>query len=183
MVRHLKTNMKTIPIISALFLHLAALTAQVLPPPTNPPPVISLTWDLVPGVTYKLYYGAASGAYTNVVTVGATNFATVTLPARGVQFYFAVTATSNSLESVFSNEVSYTAPQPPAAPTGLKPPVVITVQYKNSLMDFQWSDLFSQPVDPTQPFQAFRLAIVVGPDPVPQLRSINTVKLPPLPGK
>lgn len=69
-----------------------------------------------------------SGQYTNKAPVGLSTNTTVVLPARGVTFFFAVTAVENhGLESVFSNEVNYTPPNPPAAPT-MKPLVVLTVQ-------------------------------------------------------
>ena len=77
---------------------------------------------------YNMYYGVGTRAYTNkTVLTAQTNFV-VTLPARGVQFYFAVTATdSHGLESGFSNEASYMAPAPPAAPI-MQPLVVLVVK-------------------------------------------------------
>src|SRR5260221_8772102 len=103
--------------------------------PSNPPPVVQLTWDLVPGMTYNVYYGVGSGAYTNKVSVGVSNYTTVVLPSRGATYYFAATAVANGLESEFSNEVNFTPAQPPAAPTNMRPPVVLSLQWKPAAND------------------------------------------------
>jgi hypothetical protein len=108
--------------------------------PSNPPPVVQLTWDLVAGMKYNVYYGVGSGAYTNRVSVGMTNYATVTLPARGQTYYFAVTAVASGLESDFSNEVSFTPASPPSAPKNLRPPVVLSVQWKPDAVGGEWAD-------------------------------------------
>ena len=69
-----------------------------------------------------------SQRYTNSTIIGNQTNASITLPARGVTYYFAVTCTDNrGLESAFSNEVNYTPPAPPAPPTQ-KPLVVLVVQ-------------------------------------------------------
>jgi chitodextrinase len=72
-----------------------------------------LTWDAVtaPGlVGYRVYYGTAPGTYlqspgngTNVA--GNLTTYTVTGLARGVRYYFAVTAVDAVIESTYSNEV------------------------------------------------------------------------------
>ena len=91
--------------------------------PTNPVPVVLLAWSIVGSATnYNLYYGVVTGGYTNKTPVGPVLNATLPLPARGVKFFFAVTAQAGGLESPFSNEVSYTAPAPPPAPV-LQPPL------------------------------------------------------------
>ena len=65
---------------------------------------------------YKIYYGAASHTYTNVVVlVGNTNNGTVTGLVAGTTYYFAATSYDGAgTESPFSDEVSYTVPQPAA---------------------------------------------------------------------
>lgn len=108
--------------------------------PSNPPPVVQLTWDLVPGMTYNLYYGVGSGAYTNKVAIGATNYATVTLPSRGATYFFAATAVADGLESEFSQEVSFRPAQAPSAPTNMRPPVVLSVQWKSAVNEGEWAD-------------------------------------------
>lgn len=102
-----------------------AATAQLAP--TNPLPSISLAWDPSTGTNiagYKIYFGVGSRAYTNVTAFDIVTNATITLPPRpiaplpSVTYYFAATAyDSTGLESVFSNEVTWTvypAPVPVA---------------------------------------------------------------------
>ena len=77
---------------------------------------VTLAWDRSPDADvtgYRLYYGVASGAYTNVTDVGNVDTATLGGLKAGVTYYFAATAYDGSgLESDFSNEVSYTVPVP-----------------------------------------------------------------------
>ena len=75
---------------------------------------VSLAWNAVssPNVaSYNLYYGGASQTYTNVVSAGsATNFAVNGL-TRGATYYFAATSVDSvGMESVYSQEISYTVP-------------------------------------------------------------------------
>ena len=72
---------------------------------------VTLAWDPSPGTNvianYKIYYGAASTTYTNVVAAG-TNL-TVSIPnlVVGTTYYFAATAVDTfGLESDYSTEVS-----------------------------------------------------------------------------
>ena len=116
---------------------------------SNPAPVVQLAWNpsTASGVTnYTVYFGVGSGQYTNKTLVGSITNAAITLPARGVTFYFAATATAGGLESLFSNEVNYTPPNPPAPPTQ-KPLTVLTVM-KSTAPDgvfadagMSWSDV------------------------------------------
>lgn len=74
-----------------------------------------LTWNpsSTPDATgYKIYYGTVSATYTNVVSVGAVTNAAISGLTAGVTYYFAVTTCNSnlSLESVPSNEISYTVP-------------------------------------------------------------------------
>lgn len=89
--------------------------------PQNPPPKVSLAWDKSTEITvnqYRVYYGVASRDYTNYVSVGNTNFCTISNLLRGVTYYFAATAlNTDGLESDFSNEVFYKVPTVPGAPT------------------------------------------------------------------
>jgi hypothetical protein len=72
---------------------------------------ITLAWNAVniPGlIGYKLYYGGASGHYTNAVTVTNGTQATVTGLKPGTTYFFSVTMLNSILgESVFSSEVRY----------------------------------------------------------------------------
>src|SRR6266567_3011338 len=60
---------------------------------------------------YNLYYGGASGVYTNSANVGNATNCTVAGLQSAATYYFAVTADNTSgLESPPSNEISYTVP-------------------------------------------------------------------------
>ena len=78
---------------------------------------VTLAWDASPDASvtgYRIYFGPASGAYTNSVAVGNVTNATLTNLKAGAIYYFAATAHDGSgLESAFSNETSYTPPLPP----------------------------------------------------------------------
>ena len=107
--------------VITIFVLMAACVVSARLTPSNPPVNVVLAWDASPSgeVTgYRVYWGAASRCYTNVLAT--TNLiATVTNLQRGVTYYFAVTAfTATGLESEFSNEVSYTAPARPVAHRG-----------------------------------------------------------------
>jgi hypothetical protein len=134
--------------------------------PSNPPPVVQLTWDLVPGMTYNLYYGVGSGAYTNKLAVGLTNYATVTLPGRNATYYFAATAVASGLESDFSHEVSFTPAQPPSPPTNMRPPIVLSLQWKPAANDAEWADAgLNWGIWPETPSGLFRLHIAASAKP------------------
>jgi hypothetical protein len=74
------------------------------------------SWNPSPSPTvvgYNIYYGAASGTYTNLINAGNTTNATVSGLTAGTTYYFAITAyTSTGIQSSFSSEVSYTAVKP-----------------------------------------------------------------------
>ena len=78
---------------------------------------MTLAWDPSPGsgiAGYRLYQGAASRTYTNVIAVGNATTRTITSLASGATYFFAVTAyDTNGLESDFSSEISYTVPRSP----------------------------------------------------------------------
>jgi fibronectin type 3 domain-containing protein len=91
---------------------------------------VPLTWDAStsPSVThYRVYWGTASHAYTNVNTIGNLTTHLVLNLELGT-YYFAVTALdADGNESDFSNEISKTLIGGPNAPGVLRfPPVVIT---------------------------------------------------------
>ncbi len=80
---------------------------------------VTLAWDPSPGTNdvianYNLYYGAASGTYTNVVAAGTNLTASVSNLLEGITYYFAATAVdTNGLESDYSAEVSAMICRPP----------------------------------------------------------------------
>ena len=56
---------------------------------------VTLAWDASPDSTttgYRVYYGGASGVYTNSATVGNVTNATFSNLADGTTFYFAAVA-------------------------------------------------------------------------------------------
>jgi len=62
-------------------------------------------------VSYNLYYGTASGTYTNEQSVGSVTNATVSGLLPGTTYYFAATAVDAAgQESVFSSEFIYSVP-------------------------------------------------------------------------
>jgi hypothetical protein len=96
-------------------LQLGALLATLIPA-SGFAASVTLGWDAStdPSVSgYRVYYGGASGAYTNTVSVGNTTTGTVPGLLEGRTYYFAATATNSSgLESDFSTEISYLVPVP-----------------------------------------------------------------------
>ena len=74
----------------------------------------NLVWDASPDANvtgYKIYYGVASGAYTNSILLGNVTSATVNGLKDGVTYFFGATAVAaTGPESDFSNETSYTVP-------------------------------------------------------------------------
>jgi hypothetical protein len=87
---------------------------------------VTLTWirctnSIVAG--YNVYYGGASGTYTNEIRVGNATNATISGLVQGTTYYFAATSyTSLGMESPFSSEVSYLVP--PNVPLVNQPPTL-----------------------------------------------------------
>ena len=81
---------------------------------------LSLAWDPSPDgsvVSYKVYYGTASGVYNNSIATSGTTM-TVSNLVEGVTYYFAATSLDgDGLESDFSSEVSGAIIVPNLAPT------------------------------------------------------------------
>ena len=75
---------------------------------------VTLAWNAStdPSVAgYNVYYGGASGTYTNEISVGNVTNATISGLVQGTTYYFAATTyASSGVESPFSSEVSYTVP-------------------------------------------------------------------------
>lgn len=88
----------------------ASRHGELLPRAISPPasaPVLSFAWDASPSpeVTgYKLYYGSASGTYTNALNVGNQLAGSITNPPATV-FVAATAYDASGSESDFSNEV------------------------------------------------------------------------------
>jgi hypothetical protein len=79
---------------------------------------VTLAWNpiadpLVAG--FNVYYGGASGVYTNEINAGTNTSVTISNMTIGATYYFASTTYSAAgAESALSPEVSYTVPPPPA---------------------------------------------------------------------
>lgn len=75
---------------------------------------VTLAWNPSPStnvVSYKIYYGTASGQYGNSVSVTGSTNVVVTGLAQGSTYYFAATAVDvQGDQSPFSNESAYFVP-------------------------------------------------------------------------
>lgn len=173
--------MKTLTLIGLL--SILALPAKAFLFPTNPPPAVQLYWNAVVwgGITnYTAYWGVGSLQYTNKMAVGNVLSTPISNLVRGVTYFFSVTCTASNLESSFSNEVTYTPPNPPPPPT-LSGMVILQVEYKNSLEDFMWADAPMNWIlspDETNRFYRLEMASIAPPAPMPRLR---VIVMPPLP--
>jgi len=108
---------------------IAILTVTTIPvPPTNVVGYVNVTiqWDPSPDATvtgYNFYYGVASRTYTNITDCGTATVITVTNLSSLTTYYFAATAYNVlGVESVFSDELVYTTPNPlePRSVLGIK---------------------------------------------------------------
>ena len=92
----------------------AILFLALLQKPVQAVQSVTLAWNANVDPTVagcNLYYGVASGTYTNVVNVGNVTNATIPGLVEGTTYYFAATAYDIlGLESVYSNEASYAVP-------------------------------------------------------------------------
>lgn len=100
---------------------ISVLPSFSLPSVVVPTNTVTLAWDASTSASalgYKVYYGAASRAYTNSIDVRNVLTAAVERP-RGSTNYYAVTAYNlDDVESFYSSEVSI-APSIPAPVYGL----------------------------------------------------------------
>ena len=85
---------------------------------------------------YNVYYGGASGAYTNEICAGNATNATISGLVEGATYYFAATTyAASGMESPFSSEVSYLVP--------LNVPIVVPiVNYSNTYTAVVCTNLF-----------------------------------------
>jgi len=92
---------------------------------------VNLAWDASPDPTvvgYRVYYGGASGNYTNSFAVGPVTTAGVSNLVVGRTYYFSATAfDSAGVESDFSNEASFTPVPPPNQVPTLNPLANLTI--------------------------------------------------------
>jgi hypothetical protein len=75
---------------------------------------VTLAWNASTNSSiagYNIYYGRASGAYTNKICAGNATNATISSLVEGTTYYFAATTyAASDMESPFSSEVSYLVP-------------------------------------------------------------------------
>jgi hypothetical protein len=99
-----------------LFFALLHNPIQALSATIPPGQSVTLAWSQNTDPTvvgYNIYYGGASGAYTNLINAGNTTNATISGLIVGTTYYFAVTAyNSTGVQGPFSSEVSHTVPTP-----------------------------------------------------------------------
>ena len=82
----------------------------------TPRPSVTLAWDPVDSPAtagYRLYIGPFTHMYTGMVSVGISTNVSLTNLAAGWYFFAVTDYDTNGLESVFSNEVSWTNTPPP----------------------------------------------------------------------
>jgi hypothetical protein len=100
-------------ILSFALLHNPVQVLSAIVPPGQS---VTLAWSPVTNANvagHSVYYGSASGNYTNLTSVGHVTNATISGLTEGVTYYFAATTLSTSgLESDYSAEVSYMVPNP-----------------------------------------------------------------------
>jgi hypothetical protein len=90
---------------------------------------VTLAWDASQGATgYKLFYGTAARNYsTNVDVHNVLQFQLNNL-TEGTKYYFAATAYNASMESDYSDEISYTPPVMTPAVANVRLAMVTTTQ-------------------------------------------------------
>src|SRR5437867_3915450 len=118
--------------LKSLVIHLCGFLAASIPLSGFALTSITVAWDpsASPNVTgYKVYYGAATGTYTNTVSVGNTTNTTLSGLVEGTTYYLSATALDNlGQESDLSPEISYLVPLPAVnQPPTLNPIVNISI--------------------------------------------------------
>jgi hypothetical protein len=145
-----------------MWLTLCSAALGVQPPPPFAGQKVTIGWTASsdPTVTgYYLYYGTATGVYTNKVNVGTNTTFSVAGMVSGATYFFATTSYNGAgTESVYSSEVSYIVPGiltvtqgATNAVTRIQFPVAATHSYQlQASSDLQsWSNLWLTPTETT----------------------------------
>jgi Fibronectin type III domain len=99
-------------------------SAPQLKPATAADKAVQLAWTAVPGATYKIYWGTATGVTIANATGHASNSGVAfTVPSltNGTPYFFVVTAVDATGESATSNELSATPVAQPAVASKTTP--------------------------------------------------------------
>jgi hypothetical protein len=136
----------------------------IVSPATNPPAsstVVSLGWTASPSPNaagYFLCWGLASGQCTNQLDAGnVTNVAVAALTASTTYFFTIVAYDATGDQSVPSNEIQYSAPNPAAAPQlSIQPPARTNSNPNAVGLSFQGSAGATYTVLATQDFVEWR---------------------------
>jgi len=106
---------------------------------------VKLAWNASAGsdiAGYRVHYGISSGSYSQILDVGDTTTATVSNLADGQPYYFVVTAYNVvGLESVPSNQVTFTTGSSISGPSHFFGPGSETTLWRNNLTGdlYMWS--------------------------------------------
>ena len=108
---------------------------------------VTLAWNpsTDPTITgYNLYYGGASRAYTNKISVGLATSVTISGLVEGTTYYFAATTHSTAgVESPFSSELDYLVPMFVNQPPTLNAINNLTINENAGLQTVSLSDITS----------------------------------------
>jgi hypothetical protein len=142
---------------------------------------VTLAWNAStdPSVAgYNVYYGGASGAYTNEICAGNATNATISGLVQGTTYYFAATTyTSSGMESPFSSEVSYLVPL--NAPITNQPPTLnainnLTINENVGLQTVSLSGITSGATNENQTLTITAVSSNTGLIPNPTVNYTNT---------
>jgi hypothetical protein len=142
---------------------------------------VTLAWNastdpIVAG--YNVYYGGASGAYTNEISVGNATNATISGLVQGTTYYFAATTyAASGMESPFSSEVSYWVPtNAPNQPPTLNPISNLTINENAGLQTVSLSGITSGATNENQTLTVIAVSSNTGliPNPTVNYTSANS---------
>lgn len=99
--------------------------AVVAPPSPTDQESVLLIWDYedgdVPAAKFKVYVGTVSGVYDRAIETDNSGVRSKEIELSTGTYYFVVTAVSaDGIESLPSNEATYTTPRRPNSPTNLR---------------------------------------------------------------